>query len=285
MSALQRKLGSASVERKRREEEDPYRNWDSPWPPGYWQRAEAARANGTWKPRPPTRYPFLLTPEGPVSSAAQVQELAGMETAPEVIITRQVHGITGADQGGPDVTVCDISREEWEQIEEKAAEFDTGGLNFVVLFHGKDRAVRSVSVLKEGIVLGGIGSQTDTEGVAEGNEAGEGEVNDERDSERGTSEEQETEGDDQDVTHGDVEDDTALESGIGGIEAHGREDEGEKTHRDGEMSKSSHGDQLEEDPEAGRDKDDVVSEGESKGMEGKVDKEASENHRLSFVHD
>lgn len=50
-----RKLGITSVDCKRREdqpdddeEEDLHSpKWDSPWPPGYWQRAEEARANGT----------------------------------------------------------------------------------------------------------------------------------------------------------------------------------------------------------------------------------------------
>ncbi|KAK3902197.1 hypothetical protein C8A05DRAFT_34104 [Staphylotrichum tortipilum] len=84
MSALQRKLGSASVQRKRHEqdpgddhEEPQPRRLDGPWPPGYWQRCEEARANG-WKPAP-TRYPFLLAPDGPVSTPAELQALAGME--------------------------------------------------------------------------------------------------------------------------------------------------------------------------------------------------------------
>ena len=155
MSALQRKTllrnavdaAEAEARRKREEEEEAGR---SPWRPGVWQKATEAYLNGTWKSRPPRRQPVLITPDGPISSAAQLQKLAETESLPEVTVTSQVDL---DDRELNKVTICDLSTDEWERVEEKA-DVSIGIVEGIrVMFNGKRRFAGIVKALKEGVVL------------------------------------------------------------------------------------------------------------------------------------
>ncbi len=153
MSALQRKTllrnavdaADSEARRKREEKEEA-----GPWRPGVWQKASEAILNGTWKEKPPPREPILLTPDGPISSAAKLQKLAEMESLPEVIVTSQVDVY---DRELKKVTICDISYAEWERVQEKA-DVSIGIVEgIMVMFKGKRRWARIVKALKEGVVL------------------------------------------------------------------------------------------------------------------------------------
>lgn len=147
MSGLERKLADAAVRRNMEEEDDGYKY---PWPPGAWQEATDAILNGTYKPRPPRRYPVLLTPDSPVHSASQLQQLVETQSPPPVTVTSQV------DFSGQEirkVTICDIGFEECKKLEEKA-ELSLGIADDVtVMFEGKRRSAMTVKALKEGITL------------------------------------------------------------------------------------------------------------------------------------
>ncbi|KAK4040552.1 hypothetical protein C8A01DRAFT_15591 [Parachaetomium inaequale] len=151
MSALQRKLADAAVIRnaavgynKEAEEAAGLRGY--PWPAKAWQEASEAIMNGTWKEPPPRHYPFLLTPDGPVSSALELQNLAELESLPEVMEASQVdlH-----DQEIGKVTICDVVHADWDRMKEKAeVTFDIG---ITVMFEGKRRLVLVAEALKKDV--------------------------------------------------------------------------------------------------------------------------------------
>ncbi|KAK3902198.1 hypothetical protein C8A05DRAFT_34105 [Staphylotrichum tortipilum] len=81
----QRKLADPSVRRNYQAQQQPQqqsleaalRAYKSPWAPGAWQRAQDALANGTRPPPPPPRFPIVLAPDSPISSAAALQADGG----------------------------------------------------------------------------------------------------------------------------------------------------------------------------------------------------------------
>ncbi len=104
------------------------------WKVRRWAAAEEAMRNGTWKPKPPTRYPVILNPDGPISSASQLQTLAETEGVPNVTTTTRV-ARDGKDLG--EVTISDVSLDELEKMEEKAEVNDGIRDDILVIFLGK----------------------------------------------------------------------------------------------------------------------------------------------------
>jgi hypothetical protein len=158
MSALQRQVADATLWRSKEEEEATGRR-GYPWPAGSFQKASEAFRNG-WK-APVSRYPILLTADGPISSASDLQKLAQMESLPEVIETIQVDVY---DTEIKKVTICHVDHDTLEGIEEKADVshgIDTG---IMVMLEGKGRYAWTVTALKAGVTLG----DEDAEGSAIG---------------------------------------------------------------------------------------------------------------------
>lgn len=152
MSALQRQLGDQAVRRKTEEEESHYINCpgDYPWSPEAWKNSNDAILNGTWKPWVPRRYVILLTPDGPISSASQLQKLAETESLPEAMVTSQLT-LDGQEIGK--VTICDVSMDEWDKITEKAHVAVGVASGVTVMYNGKGGYARIVKALKEGVTL------------------------------------------------------------------------------------------------------------------------------------
>ncbi len=156
MSALQRKTlrrnaadaADALALRKREEEEKAGR---SPWSAGAWKKATEDILNGAWKTRPPVRRLVLLTPDGPISSASKLRKLAETESLPKVTVTSQVE-LDG--QEIKTVAICDVSRDEWEKMKEKADVSPGIAEGIRVMFEGKRRFAGVVNSLKEGVTLG-----------------------------------------------------------------------------------------------------------------------------------
>jgi hypothetical protein len=125
---------------------------DYPWFAEAWKKAREAVVNGNVPPDPVIRHPVILTPDGPISSASQLQQLAETESLPETIVT---NGVTWDGQEIEKVTICSLEHEEWMRMMKKA---DTncsipGILPFVV-FEGRQRIAWAVTALKEGVTLG-----------------------------------------------------------------------------------------------------------------------------------
>lgn len=150
MSTLQRKLAGAAVHRnqQRQDEEERARfRATYPWPASAWQRATDAIINGTWKPRPPVRYPVVLSPDGPVPSAAALQALAGMDCLPEVTVADQIDMY---DRVVGQLTIADVGFDEWARLEDLASPAPApGGEPVRVLFHGKPRLATVIRGLRE----------------------------------------------------------------------------------------------------------------------------------------
>jgi hypothetical protein len=145
MSALQRKLADAAVIRnaavaRNKEEEEAAGRRGYPWPAEAWNEANISK-------RKIPRLPFLLNPDGPVSSVSELQKLAEMESPPKV---REVSRVDLRDQEIGKVTICDIDDYEWERMREKAeVHFDIG---ITVMFEGKRRSVLVAKELKEDVM-------------------------------------------------------------------------------------------------------------------------------------
>ncbi|KAK4102460.1 hypothetical protein N658DRAFT_506100 [Parathielavia hyrcaniae] len=112
MSAMQRELAKSKMATKQRIDSEAD---DFPWPPGAWAEAERYYASGEWKKQPPTRYPIILTPDGPVSSAAELQRLAELESLPETLETSQVEW-DGTELSK--VTICYLTYAEKGKLKE-----------------------------------------------------------------------------------------------------------------------------------------------------------------------
>jgi hypothetical protein len=148
MSALQRELAKAKVSSSREDSDPGHDDWRAK----RWQAAFQAMADGTYRVAPPSRYPVILTPDGPVSSAEQLRQLAGMESLPETTETSQI------DRDGTEirrVVICDVSFEEGEKMRERAEVLTGMTDNIVVWFNGKQRYAMVVKRLNEGVTLTG----------------------------------------------------------------------------------------------------------------------------------
>jgi hypothetical protein len=106
---------------------------------------------GTFKTQPPARFPVILTPNGPISSAEKLQELAELDSLPETIDTTQV------EPDGTEikkVKICHVSFNEREKMEEKADVSSGIGDNVIVMFNGGQRYAMVVNSLNEGSQAG-----------------------------------------------------------------------------------------------------------------------------------
>ncbi|KAL2129243.1 hypothetical protein VTI74DRAFT_8026 [Chaetomium olivicolor] len=104
-----------------------------------WQRAryEAARkatANGTFK-EPEIPFPFIITPDGPISSAKKLPRLAEMESVSEALETTLVRK-KWASTAKP-VTIRHNNFAERGKLEEKANVEHDVSRKFMVLFRGQ----------------------------------------------------------------------------------------------------------------------------------------------------
>lgn len=165
MSDLQRQLARDTVERKQEEEAERLEDEEvpkwlkeklkdeevSPWGPGAWAQATKDFLDGTYLKRPPTRFPIILTPDGPIYSASQLQKLAGIKSLPKVTETAQV-GVD--DREIRKVNICAVVYEELRRMEDKAEIVDGLDENLTVMFQGKPRFAMVVRALKEGVSLG-----------------------------------------------------------------------------------------------------------------------------------
>ncbi len=157
MSALQRKTlrrnaaaDAAGAEARRRREGEEEAG-QSPWSAEAWKKATEDILNGTFKTRPPVRRLVLLTPDGPVSSASKLQKLAETESLPKVTVVNQVELDERVIRK---VAVCDVSRDEWERMKEKADVSPGIAEGIRVKFEGKMRFAGVLNSLKEGVTLG-----------------------------------------------------------------------------------------------------------------------------------
>jgi hypothetical protein len=170
MSALQRQVADATLRRSKEEDEASGRR-GYPWPAEAWKKAEEAILDGTWKERRrPTYYPILLTADGPISTASELQKLAQMATLPEVIETSQVdiH-----DQEIKKVTICCIDHDERDRIEERADVSHGITEGITVIFEGRRRFARIVTTLKAGVTLGNEDKDEDKDEDEDGSIGGE----------------------------------------------------------------------------------------------------------------
>lgn len=163
MSSIQRDLAKAQISSSGRSSDSDHDDWRAK----RWQAARQAMADGTYKVAPPSRFPVILTPGGPVSSAEQLQQLAEMESLPEVTETSQVD-LDGAEIRR--VMICDASFEENKKMREKAEVLAGVTEHIFVLFNGNERYAMVVTRLKEGVTLAG-GDRTD-ESAKRGEEDG-----------------------------------------------------------------------------------------------------------------
>lgn len=149
MSELQRALAKAQIRPSRKY--DPYEEDDWSWKAERWADARRAIAAGTFYNPDATRVPVILTPDGPVSSAKKLQQLAELESVPETIETTLLK--EDGTKTEKRVTISHISVEEQKKIQEKADIVrDTMGM-FTVLFQEKERYAMVVKSLKEGVTL------------------------------------------------------------------------------------------------------------------------------------
>jgi hypothetical protein len=146
MSDLQRELTKAKISSSRGDSALGHDDWRVK----RWQAARQAMADGTYKVAPPSRFPVILTQDGPVSSAEQLRQLAGMESLPETTETSQI------EPDGTEirkVLICDVSFEEAEKMRERAEVLTGMTDRIVVLFNGKQRYAMVVKGLNEGVTL------------------------------------------------------------------------------------------------------------------------------------
>jgi hypothetical protein len=147
MSALERELAKSKLASRKSEDGD---NARPPWPKEVWEQAWKAMDAG-YK-RPPIRFPILLLPAGPISSAAQLQHLIEADSLPESIETSQ---LDYHDKEIKKVRICHVSLEEMKKMEEKADVSEQIGVDtLLVMFDGRPRIARVVHALKEGVTVG-----------------------------------------------------------------------------------------------------------------------------------
>ncbi|KAL2165948.1 hypothetical protein VTG60DRAFT_3568 [Thermothelomyces hinnuleus] len=129
-----------------------------------WQAALRDIAAGTFK-QTVIRFPVILNPDGPVSSAEDLQQLIELESVPETLETIVVRE-NGVDTERP-VRICHVSDQERERLAEKANILYDYTTSFLVLFEEKKRIPIRIESLKEGVSLqrkGAKGSGSDDQG-------------------------------------------------------------------------------------------------------------------------
>jgi hypothetical protein len=158
MSALQRELAKSKLISSRTNEHSEKDDWRAE----RWKAARKAMADGTFKIPPPNRFPVILTPNGPVSSASQLLQLAELDSLPETIETTQIE--RDGTEIGP-VTICHVSFDEMRRMEKRAEVSDGITDGIYVIFRGKERYAAQVKALKEGVTLvGDEGGNVETVG-------------------------------------------------------------------------------------------------------------------------
>ncbi|KAL2146363.1 hypothetical protein VTI28DRAFT_4388 [Corynascus sepedonium] len=137
MSALQRVIAYSSAQRlleRQMEEKAPRK----------------AIADGTFKD-PEIRIPVIIIPDGPVSSAKALQQLAEMGSVPKTLDATLIRDHWVSTERP--VTICYIDDEESEIIEGKAnIEYDPSG-KFMVRVEEQNKYAMVVLSLKEGVML------------------------------------------------------------------------------------------------------------------------------------
>lgn len=144
---LQRAIANSNKTQSRRPS-DP----DKPpsWPRELWEQASRDILAGTYK-IPETRYPVIISPDSPISSPEKLQQLAGLETVPEMIETVQIE----VDETEKSVVICHVGFEERKRIKARAEVLDSLAGGIKVWFEGGKRYAMLVKVLKNGITLEG----------------------------------------------------------------------------------------------------------------------------------
>jgi hypothetical protein len=128
---------------------DSYEEREYPWSGEAWEKAREAALNDT-EPRRVLNHPVILTPDGPISSASKLQQLAETATVPEAIVTSLVRR-NGQEIGK--VTICSLDWEDWMTMHKKADLATSTAKGNLVIFEGKQRLAFIVTALKEGVTL------------------------------------------------------------------------------------------------------------------------------------
>lgn len=146
MSELERKLAKNKLASRKSEEDEDARPL-SPWPKEVWEQAWKAMAAG-YK-APPHRFPVILSPDGPVSSAAQLQRLIEADSLPDTIQASQVDYDNNEIKK---VRICQVDYENKNKLKEKAEISEMIGRDTIlVMFNGQRRIATVVHALKEGV--------------------------------------------------------------------------------------------------------------------------------------
>jgi hypothetical protein len=151
MSALQRELAKSRMASSNNEHDN---DNDSPWSAAARRQAVQDMEAGTFKTLLPGDFPVILTPDGPVSSAEELQQLAELDSLPETIDTIQIR---------PDgtelkrVKICLVSFEDRKKMKEKADVSSGIGDNVIVVSQGEQRYAMVVNLLDKGAPAGGPG--------------------------------------------------------------------------------------------------------------------------------
>lgn len=115
---------------------------DAPWPGHVWKAAREA-FNAGWQP-PERRYPVVLDPNGPISTAEQLKELLELDETPPVLTVPVAGGVyeikAEDDPTAKKAQVCDVGEDEWVKLYRRT-EFNRDILDFLVWFHGETRSV------------------------------------------------------------------------------------------------------------------------------------------------
>ena len=102
---------------------------------------------GTFKTLLPGNFPVILTPDGPVSSAEELQQMAELDSLPETIDTIQIR---------PDgtelkrVKICLVGFEDRKKMMAKADVSSGIGDNVIVMSQGEQRYAMVVNSLNKG---------------------------------------------------------------------------------------------------------------------------------------
>lgn len=139
---LRKNLGKAQAQNHMHEAEERARDSDNF---SHWNQALEAYANG-WK-RPAPKFPVVISTNSPISTPEKLQEIAGLETTPEVIDTTY----TTLD-GDPDPDRLDrdgspekvsVGLVDWDQLQSIRGKTDFDHFLFVRL----EGAVRGVTLV------------------------------------------------------------------------------------------------------------------------------------------
>ncbi|KAL2023356.1 hypothetical protein VTK56DRAFT_3094 [Thermocarpiscus australiensis] len=139
MSSLERAIVRSKFTRSR-EAKDRSQN-DDPRPPHIWKKAMEDLRAGTFKTRL-LRYPVIIAPGSPVSSAEKLQQLAELDSLPEIMETKQIE----EDGTQRRVIISSINPKEKRKMEEKADVLTDGP---IVWFRDTKRFALVVKSLKQ----------------------------------------------------------------------------------------------------------------------------------------